>query len=371
MKKQRTTNGIVCALVVAGLCMSASVGWAQSTWRPSTTPRSPTPPTVPLPKIPKIDPPQMRFDKNLPQKSREDSAKKQLAPAPVDTAGLDLLLKGWIGPVTPLFPVGIGRLGIRDRSAAMSDLNTGTGGGASMPTSTVAPSGGSRTYPSRDSGRSTFDIYAAAYRPDLTDFLDVFVAEELNGGDTRNHEPLTWTTGAGGAYRYRLTRRWGLQFHADFARGRTTDRQTWGVREDPEGPTSIVRDEQNLEIKHGAVGADLVREGSWKASRWTMYAGAELGWNRLAIDYSFDGQQQYAFETGWAISPGARAGGSLTAMLTDRTGIRLAAGYRYMARPDLSINGEDWYWVRADASRVRAGLEMSGVFLGAGVEYLF
>jgi len=370
MLKQRTTNGIVGALVAAGLCVSATAGWAQSTWRPSTTPRNPTPPSMPIPKMPRIDPP-LRLDKTLPQNAKKDSAEKKLVPAAADTAGLDLLLRGWIGPMAPLFKVGAGRLGIRDRTAVMSDQYTSTGGGGSAPTSAVAPAGGPRTYPMDHAGRSTFDIYAAAYRPDLTDFLDVFVAEELNGGDTRNHEPLTWTTGAGGAYRYRLTRRWGLQFHADFARGRTTDRQTWGVREDPEGPTSIVRDEQNLEIKHGAVGADLVREGSWKASRWTMYAGAELGWNRLAIDYSFDGQQQYAFETGWAISPGARAGGSLTAMLTDRTGIRLAAGYRYMARPDLSINGEDWYWVRADASRVRAGLEMSGVFLGAGVEYLF
>ncbi|MBK8164388.1 MAG: hypothetical protein IPK64_00335 [bacterium] len=328
---------IVCALVLADGAL------AQSTWRPTTVPRDPKPPRFDEPRLPKIDhtqPHNWKADKTADKAADAPS----VVPAPADSLQPTYELGRWWlpnGPLPRLDPI---QLPVARQPVANAKT-------------------------ARATFKRELTIRAFAQRPALVDFHDVFLDQELNGGDNRNHDAIDWTRGGAAVYRLSFTRRLGLRFHVEFAGGRTRDRQTWSQSQYVDGPVSLVRDEQTVSVYHGTLGTAVTLGGQWNHARWSAAAGALAGWGRIGIRYEFDGARWYDYKSAMAWSVGGFVETSLTAPITDRVGLELAAGYRLLSRPELSMGEGDWYWVAADGSQRRAVLDLEGWSVGIGVGY--
>lgn len=210
-------------------------------------------------------------------------------------------------------------------------------------------------------------------RPGLGDLNDIFLAQELNGTDGRNHGDVTWLSGFSIDYRHRLDRRWGVRGHYGLGQAVSKDRETWVYAEVEDGPTMVTRDEQKVELTSQTFGVDVFLDGSLRQLMWSLFLGAQIQVAKLRVAYVFDADDQYNYdvESDLAAGAGLRTGITFHTPVLGGLGMRTEAGYLAAKMSSLNIDGQPWYWQDLDGNQVRAKLQTGGVFASVGLEYFF
>lgn len=325
---------------------------AQSTWKPTTAPKG-TKPYVPKIENPIVDP--MRLDKSV----RNDvTDKNKVLSTHADSMTSKSFLEFPVNPVSSWqgvlperrLPDDQGGLPVQSPQSA-ADLRYSDGGHSHK--------------------KSAFCLGAAVFWPRLTAFNDIFLAEELNQADQRNHEAMTWSPGWELSYRTRLGVRWGLRAHLDLGSRTVRDSQTWAYSPTETDPILVVRDEQTVTVKHQSLGCDLVFDGAFDPAMWTVFVGGQVYRGSVAIDYEFDGETRYAVESEAGIGVGLGAGASIVTPIAGTLGIRVGGGYRFGSTSDLKISGTDWLWVGRNGQAENARLQFAGAFASLGLEYFY
>ena len=212
-------------------------------------------------------------------------------------------------------------------------------------------------------------VYRTSQYADFGRLNSHFLSEELRNEDGRNHASLHTGEGYGLALEKLLTERSGLRFTVERVRYRSIDRQTWQVADEVTGEQLYPRDEQRVEAKIGTLTIDYFLRGYWDKTRWGVHLGGQLLAGRVAVDYKFSGESQYAFETDWAYTGGLRTGVSLSLPIAGPVTLNTMAGLRAVLPRKLEAKERDWYWHGPSGTSEQATLELSGAYwnLGLGV----
>jgi len=331
---------------------------AQSTWKPRTNPNSPSKNNNPKIHHPKID--NFNYLYGLDQKSaNQENASMRAAPS--DTTIMRLLMMRQ--PLTG--------------SAWWSILPSPPEHTASDSVSLLQPRDFRDKYEEllKDTRPRNKSLQVAFLVPrnSLTEFNNIFLAQELNGLDQRNHQTMEVLWGGDLAMSWRLGKRWGVRPFIQYERSASHDRQTWTIEPSDTSPLYVVRDDQEVLIQRYGLGCDFFLDGTMQPGMWTLFAGAMVQSSKVKVSYDIEELDwyDYEYESDRPLGFGAHLGASVVTPLKEALGLRLTLGYRLGSTGQFKMAGGDWFWESLDGELHDAKLQFSGVFAKAGVDYFF
>jgi len=195
---------------------------------------------------------------------------------------------------------------------------------------------------------------------------DRLLGYELNVGDGRNHGKLHVGHGWGVSAESSIGARWSARCTYGQARFKSTDRETWQVQDPRTGETRRARDSQRVLIDSHAAGLDVVRDFSADRSSFGLSVGALARWDRMTVDYAFDGARRYEFRTDMGFGCGVRAGVSCALRAAGPITVDAAAGVQAVTRIKLTSDGLAWWWTGPEDQH-GAYLQPSGAYWRFGL----
>jgi len=243
-----------------------------------------------------------------------------------------------------------------------------SGSGRQGYTPTAATLQVSGASPSVFSGRQYHvQTYLSGSRAGLGDLNQVFLENELNNNDLRNHGEMRSGGGWGIGLEWVSLEPINCRLTYETNTYRSADRQTWPA-DNPDGDGLIyLRDEQIVEIATHFVGVDAVYFWPVGSGILGILGGAELGIVNFNIRYRIEDELVYDFSPDDGVVPGLRTGLSYRTGIWKRLVLGVNGGYRLMVPLHPGVGSGEWHWIHADGSTTQAELNFSGFFWSGGI----
>jgi len=210
-------------------------------------------------------------------------------------------------------------------------------------------------------------LYRTVQYASLDRFNSIFLKQELGMGDHRNHQSLHTGSGAGFGIEMFMSAQSGMRLVLEVTRHESVDRETWLETDEQTGQESYPRDEQKVSIETTAYAAEFFYQGRIDRVSWKIHGGPQVLHSTVAVQYHFDGNARYSFESDPTAGFGALAGLTLSVPVVGPLTAEVAAGMRIVRDMVLSAGGLEWHWSAANGQSTRAALEMSGMFWRVGL----